>query len=129
MLGNMAGEAASRVADKSQALLRGDTRAAILKGARELVDKGGIDTLSLGAVATETGFAPPTVYAYFSSKNDLLVATVANDLADLARAMQDVYPFPDAKEPTGAKDRFVEAGPDSLSMQAQSEPAIIVESL
>lgn len=93
----MAGEAA-RIASNGQAWLREDTRAAILKAARELFDKGGMDTLSLGAVATETGFAPPTVYAYFSSKNDLLVATVANDLADLARAMRDVYPFPEIEE-------------------------------
>lgn len=94
----MAGEAASRVASKGQAWLREDTRAAILKAARGLFDKGGIDTLSLGAVATETGFAPPTVYAYFASKNDLLVATVANDLAGLARAMRDVYPFARTEE-------------------------------
>jgi localization factor PodJL len=88
----MAGEAANT---KSEAWLREGTRAAILNAARELFDRGGMETLSLGAVASETGFAPPTVYAYFTSKNDLLVATVANDLAGLARAMRDVYPFAD----------------------------------
>jgi TPR repeat protein len=88
----MAGEAANI---KAGAWLREGTRAAILNAARALFDRGGIDALSLGAVASETGFAPPTVYAYFTSKNDLLVATVANDLAELARAMRDIYPFPE----------------------------------
>ncbi|HEX3943727.1 MAG TPA: TetR family transcriptional regulator, partial [Rhizomicrobium sp.] len=98
----MAGEAAKSTADSGRKWLREDTRAAILKAARALFDKGGVETLSLGAVATETGFAPPTVYAYFTSKTDLLVATVTNDLADLARAMRGVYPFSEPLEPVRA---------------------------
>jgi TPR repeat protein len=102
---NMAGEAANIAMDSGRAWLREGTRAAILQAARKLFDKGGVEMLSLGAVASETGFAPPTVYAYFTNKNDLLVATVANDLAELARAMRDVYPFADpqsAREPVHA---------------------------
>lgn len=90
----MAGEA---VNIKTDAWLREDTRATILVAARSLFDKGGVDALSLSAVASEAGFAPPTVYAYFTNKNDLLVATVANDLADLARAMRDVYSFSESE--------------------------------
>lgn len=91
----MAGEVVSLAAESGRAWLREGTRATILDAARKLFNQGGMDKLSLSAVAAETGFAPPTVYAYFTNKNDLLVATVANDLADLARAMRDVYPFPD----------------------------------
>lgn len=127
----MAGEAASRVTNSDRAWLREDTRAAILKAARGLFDKGGIETLSLGAVATETGFAPPTVYAYFSSKNDLLVATVANDLAQLARAMRDVYPFPDVDEPQPepviALPVEAAAEPVAAPVHLAAEPAVLPE--
>jgi TPR repeat protein len=99
MLAGMAGEALNKSWSSNRAWQRESTRAAILQAARGLFEKGGIEQLSLGAVAAETGFATNTVFAYFTSKSELLVATVANDLATLARTMRDVYPFPDPPEP------------------------------
>ena len=70
-----------------------ETRAAILTAARGLADGDGLATLSLDAIAGATGFAPPTIYAYFASKADLLLCIVADDLAGFARTLRDNFPF------------------------------------
>jgi TPR repeat protein len=67
------------------------TRDAILTAARRIAEREGILEMSLTAVAAEAGFAPASVYTYFGSKNDLLLAVVADDLATLARAMRGAF--------------------------------------
>ncbi len=67
---------------------RNSTRQAILDAARQLAAREGADAITLSRVAAEAGFAPPAVYAYFVSKDDLHLAVVADDLEKLARAMR-----------------------------------------
>lgn len=67
---------------------RNVTRQAILDAARRLAAHGGAEAITLSGVAAEAGFAPPAVYAYFVSKDDLYLAVVADDLNKLARAMR-----------------------------------------
>jgi TPR repeat protein/AcrR family transcriptional regulator len=62
--------------------------AAILAAARRVAERDGILAMSLIAVAQEARVDPGAVYGLFSSKNDLLLAVIADDLATLARAMQ-----------------------------------------
>ncbi|HEY3778574.1 MAG TPA: TetR family transcriptional regulator [Rhizomicrobium sp.] len=79
------------------------TRDAILVAARKIAERDGILEMSLSAVATEAGFAPTSVYANFGSKNDLLVAVVADDLGRLARAMHGAFDRADEDEPEKAQ--------------------------
>ncbi len=77
---------------------RDSTRREILEAARRLAAREGAETISLSRVAAEAGFAPPAVYAYFVSKDDLHLAVVADDLAKLARAMRGDASAPDESD-------------------------------
>jgi TPR repeat protein/AcrR family transcriptional regulator len=70
------------------------TREAILAAARKVAQRDGVLAMSLTGVAKEAGFAPTSVYAYFTSKDDLLLAVIADDLTTLARAMRDTTSRP-----------------------------------
>ncbi len=85
--------------DRSRPWQRAATRAAILAAARRLIARAGIDNLSLTAVAREAQFAPATVFAYFSKKDDLFLSVLADDLATFARTMQHAS---EATEENGA---------------------------
>lgn len=84
----MPANSATNVAEtRAKARDKSVTRLSILEAARRLAAERGTDSLSLGAVAVEAGFARATVYGYFKSKNELLQALAAYDLAQLAGAM------------------------------------------
>jgi TPR repeat protein len=68
-------------------------RAAMLDAARRLVERDGVERLSLNLIAQEAGFAPATVYAYFVRKTDVISAIVADDLVAFARAIKDGFPL------------------------------------
>jgi TPR repeat protein len=89
----MAKEALSAEGEAAPAWQHRQTRAAILDAARDLLGSDGTAMLTLGAVAEETGFAPPTIYAYFASRNDLLVSILADDVGMFARTLHDSFPF------------------------------------
>src|SRR5689334_13484505 len=91
------------------------TRLSILEAARRLVAERGTDSLSLGAVAVEAGFARATVYGYFKSKNELLQALAAYDLAQLAGAMsgQGEWSNPGEEPATPAAGVQTVSGDDS----------------
>jgi AcrR family transcriptional regulator len=65
------------------------SRSSILAAARRVAARDGARDLSLRAVAAEAGFAPAGLYSYFRSKDELLLALAADDLAQLARAMRE----------------------------------------
>lgn len=71
-----------------RARARKATRTGILDAARRLAEREGARGLSLRGVAAEAGFAPAALYVYFRSRDDLLVALAADDLARLAQAMR-----------------------------------------
>jgi len=64
-------------------------RAGILDAARRVAVRGDARDLSLRMVAAEAGFAPAALYGYFASKDELLLALAADDLAVLARSMRE----------------------------------------
>ena len=57
---------------------RAAQRRAILDAARELLAEGGAQPPGLAAVAQRTGLARPSVYRYFTSREDLLEAVIAD---------------------------------------------------
>jgi len=85
-------------ADSNRLWERVATRTAILAAARRVAELDGVVDMSLTSVAKEAGFAPTSVYAYFTSKNDLLLAVIADDLATLAQAMRGSFDCHDNDE-------------------------------
>lgn len=63
-------------------------RAAIINAARTVARRQGVLEMTLSTVASEARVAAGDVYAFFTSKNDLLQAVVADDLAALAKTMR-----------------------------------------
>ncbi len=65
---------------------------ALLDAARGLVLDGGYAALSFGALAEQTGVARPTVYSYFKTKDDVVIALCEAELPlvanEIAKAVQ-----------------------------------------
>ena len=68
----------------------GATRATIMDTARAVAEREGVENLTLGKVATQTGLQRSLVYRLFARKEDLLMSIVAEDLAALARRMHGI---------------------------------------
>jgi len=66
---------------------RGDRRAALLLAAREVVLRFGFRKTGLGDVARQAGVSRATVYNYFPDKEALFKAIIAEETAQLARAV------------------------------------------
>jgi AcrR family transcriptional regulator len=71
---------------------RARQRAALLAAARALLLAGGWTALTFGVLATRTGIARPTVYSYFRTRDDVVVALCEAELplvaADIERAVR-----------------------------------------
>ena len=70
---------------------RAHQRGALIDAARDLLIDGGYSALSFGALAERTGLARPTIYSYFRTKDDVVVALCEIELprvgADTDRAV------------------------------------------
>jgi len=126
-MGTSAGTAGNQVL----ALQRNAARAAILDAARRLADRG-VDTssLSLSAVADEAGFVAATVYGYFRSKEELLLAIAADDLAGLAALMRrarglDVQSL-DVQSDESVEDEFDDAASELESSVGEKIEAAVM---
>lgn len=86
---------------------RGDARAAILKAARALVERDGVENLTLGKVAAEASLPRPVVYGQFVRKEDLLLCVAADSLATLARQMGGIEDVPVQSSDTEDHDSAV----------------------
>lgn len=60
----------------------------ILAAARDLLQREGIDALSLGSVAKAIGIKTPSLYKHFASRADLEAALIASGLEELAAALE-----------------------------------------
>src|SRR5438067_10818025 len=114
-------------------------RAAILGAARKLAAREGVIEMTLTGVAKEAGVAATAIYTFFTSKNDLLQAVVADDLANLAKTMRRVLAPPgaavsppgEASEPPATQDAHETGTPAQVQelprrfpvVQARREPA------
>jgi AcrR family transcriptional regulator len=63
-----------RISAPTVAEHRARRREALVSAARELLEEGGYAALTFSALAARTGLGRPTIYAYFPSKDDLVVA-------------------------------------------------------
>lgn len=62
----------------------------LLYSAKELADTSGLDSITIRAVAEKAGIATGTVYNYFSSKDDILLALTEVYWIDTLSEMQGV---------------------------------------
>ena len=80
----------------------GETVAAILEGAAQILEQGGLAAFTTNAVAERAGVSIGTLYQYFADKNAILLALarqqVGLGLADIARALNgEIDPTPEGR--------------------------------
>lgn len=63
--------------------------ARIVETAVDLAEQGGFENVRLREVAAASGVALGTLYRHFRSKEDLLLAALAREMAELERRMQE----------------------------------------
>ena len=60
----------------------------ILAAARALVESGGVEAVTMAAVAERVGVKAPSLYKRFADRNGLIAAVATDVATDLARAMR-----------------------------------------
>ncbi len=79
-----------------------DTERAILEAARDLLAEGGIDALSMRAVAARVGVSAPAIYNYFESKQALVRRVIEQGFARFDRYLRDAV----VDHPRGSVERL-----------------------
>ncbi|MBS0276932.1 MAG: SEL1-like repeat protein [Proteobacteria bacterium] len=105
---------------------RGATRRAILDAARTVAARTGSIDFSLNTVAKEAGFSTTTVFAYFATKQDLILGVMADDLSKFATQMRDSYMFVPEETAHSPEDARGDAAPES-ELAAGPEAIILPE--
>jgi len=84
----------------------GETETAILEAARDLLAQGGLDALSMRAVASKVGLSATAIYHWFQNKEDLVDRVVLHGFrrseAYMWKAIEDL--------PAGSMDRVAALG-------------------
>ena len=93
----------SQIIEKERA---GETETAILEAARDLLAEGGLDALSMRAVASKVGLSATAIYHWFQNKEDLVDRVVLHGFrrseAYMWKAIEDL--------PAGSMDRVAALG-------------------
>lgn len=76
------------MAIQKQTYHHGDLRNALLQAAWTIIEKEGLDKLSLRGVARETGVSQAAPYAHFKDKNSLLVEVAASGFTKLKQLLE-----------------------------------------
>jgi AcrR family transcriptional regulator len=63
------------------------SRAAIIAAARDLLEDGGLDAVSVTAVAERVGVKAPSMYKHFADRNELIAAVATDVAVELGRTM------------------------------------------
>ena len=93
-----------------------ETRAAIHRAALELAHEGGVDALTVDAIAERAGVSPRTFFNYFPTKDDAIIGSGASDLDALATLV--------AARPAGESVREIVHAIALIRMAALSSAAI-----
>lgn len=63
------------------------SRAAIIAAARDLLEDGGLEAVSMAAVAERVGVRPPSLYKHFGDRSELLAAAATDSVLELGRTL------------------------------------------
>ncbi len=63
------------------------SRAAIIAAARDLLEDGGLEAVSMAGIAERVGVRAPSLYKHFGDRSELLAAVATAAALDLARTM------------------------------------------
>lgn len=85
------------------------TRAALLGGARALLEEGGFEALTMAAVAERAGVSRRAVYLHFASRAELAIALFdhVSETEGLAASLSPVWAAPDAAQALDAWARHL----------------------
>ena len=101
-----------------RAAVKAFKREAILKAARSVFSRDGLDGATLRAIAAEAGIAVGTVYLHYPSKEALYADMLAGSLADLLKSLREAVTNVPEKERLLAAAlafyRFYRERPDDL---------------
>jgi AcrR family transcriptional regulator len=64
------------------------SQAAIVAAARDFLEEGGLEAVSMAAIAERVGIRPPSLYKHFAARDALLIAVVTEVALDLGRALE-----------------------------------------
>ena len=96
------------------------SRDAILDAARAVVEEGGLDALTMQAVADRVGVRAPSLYKHVADRQALVRAVVDGVMADLAQAIAiprpDSDPRQDLRRVTRRYRAFVRANPAGYAL-------------
>lgn len=105
-----------------------EVRGALLRAARELLDRSGPAALSVRDIAAAAGVAPMGVYKRFGSKNGILDALLEQGFTELAAAVdpthRDVVPTDTDPSSAAAPPSVVAAGMHRYRRFALTNPAL-----
>ena len=73
----------------------------IVAAGRELLEAGGLDAITMQAIADRVGIRAPSLYKRFANRGDLIAAIGASVLEDLG---QELAPFGDVEPRNGLRD-------------------------
>lgn len=60
----------------------------ILDAAMDIIQEGGTNSVSMGAIAKLTGLSRPAIYQYFASREHVLGELILNEMADLSNEIE-----------------------------------------
>ncbi|MEV5827881.1 TetR family transcriptional regulator [Spirillospora sp. NPDC052242] len=84
----MPGQPAGRAGQNARSRSQHQRRKRIVQAAAALASRGGIDAMQMRTVAERAGVALGTLYRYFPSKDDLVVAVVGEEIELLERSIE-----------------------------------------
>jgi len=76
------------------------SQAAIIAAARDLLEEGGLEAVSMAGVAERVGLKAPSLYKHFDDRSALLAAVATEVALDLARTLADAVARYDADPAT-----------------------------
>lgn len=96
----------------------GDTESSILTAARDLLSEGGLEALSMRAVAARVGTTPTAIYHYFQSKEDLVGQVVTRGFQQSeAHLWRAIEPYP-----VGSIERLAVLGEGYIRFALEHQP-------
>ncbi len=107
--------------------MRAESRQKILSTARHLFAQSGYDRCNVSDIAREAGMSQGNIYWYFSSKEEVLKAVLANAFEALEKLLSEVnaYPGTGTEKLNYLIERYIDFGDE----QGGAEITIIIASL